>query len=730
MSQVITLSFPEPDVALLTLDDPAKGANILGRGVMEELAARLDELAARSDLAGLVIASAKPGIFIAGADIREFTAAENITRDETIAIAARGRELFERLATLPLVSVAAIDGICVGGGAELAVGCDRRLMTDGPKSQIGFPEVKLGLFPGWGGTVRTPRIVGLSNAVEMISSGESIDAPAARALGLATDVVHVAGPGGAALLKGAIDLIRAERRSGDYLRDRERWSRPIVMSETELGFLAATANAYITGQTKGHYPAPIAALNLMLETSQLPADAAGRRESEAFAELFGTPINRALINVFLLTDRNKKDPGVAGRELAPRPIAAVGVVGAGIMGSGIAGACVKRELAVTMTDARPAALEAGIRRAVEEAAYDKTAKGPTTEKLLKLAPLVRNVSEAADFKHCDLVIEAIVENEEAKRDFHRRLEPHLADDAILASNTSAISIGRLAESLARPERFCGIHFFNPVRKMPLVEVIRGPKTSDSTIAAAVAFAKQVGKSPIVVEDGPGFLVNRLLFPYMNEAVELLCSGTPIKAIDGAAKAFGMPMGPITLYDVVGLDTALFAGKVMLEAFPDRFLGSTLLQEMVQAGRLGQKSRSGFFAYPGKADRGEPDPTFDALAAPHVRPGPKLDAETIQRRLFLPMLLEATRVLEERKVRDVRDVDLGLIFGIGFPPFKGGLMFWADAVGPAKILEWLKPLESQGARYHPTPLLLSLAAAGRKFYDLKELDVAKTEQPGS
>ena len=254
--------------------------------------------------------------------------------------------------------------------------------------------------------------------------------------------------------------------------------------------------------------------------------------------------------------------------------------------------------------------------------------------------------------------------------------------------------------------------------MPLVEMIRGPQTSDAVIATAVGFAKSLGKSPIVVEDGPGFLVNRLLFPYMNEALELLTSGVSIKHVDGAAKAFGMPMGPITLYDVVGLDTALFAGSVMHDAFPDRVLASSLLEAMVKAGRLGQKSRAGFFAYKEKSDRGEPDPTFDAFLQPYLQPNPpKLDPQTITNRLFLPMLLEATRVLAEKKVRDPRDVDLGLIFGIGFPPFKGGLLCWADTLGAAKILEMLKPLESLGARFAPTPLLLELAKTGKKFYDL-------------
>ncbi len=712
MSEVVSLSYPEPDVALLTLDDPTKGANILGAGVLAEFAKHFDALEKRTDLSGLVIKSAKPGIFIAGADIREFVAAGDATKAEVAKIADHGRDLFRRLSRMPFVTIAAIDGICVGGGAELAVWCDRRLMADNPKTQFGYPEVKLGLYPGWGGTVRTPRMVGLSNAVELITGGESINAKAAKTMGLATETTA-----SDRLLQAAIDLARAEKKSGDYLKDREQWSQKITMSDTELAFLGATAAGYIQQQTKGQYPAPLAALNVMLEASQMDETAANAAETEGFVQLFGTPISKALINVFFLTDRNKKDAGVADRSIKPKEIKSVGVIGAGIMGHGIAAASVKRELSVTVFDARPAALADGIRKAIEEASFDKTIKGPSTEKVLKLAPLMRAATCDADFAGCDLVIEAVVENEKIKHEVYSKLEPVLRDTAILASNTSAISIGKLAEGLKRPAQFCGIHFFNPVRKMPLVEVIRGPKTSDETIATAVAFAKGLGKSPIVVEDGPGFLVNRLLFPYMNEALELLLAGTPIKAIDGAAKAFGMPMGPIVLYDVVGLDTALFAGGVMVEAFPDRFLKAPLLETMVKAGRLGQKSRSGFFAYKDpKSDRGEPDPGFDELLKPHLRTPEKLSPQQVTERLFLPMLLEATRVLEEKKVRDPRDVDLGLIFGIGFPPFKGGLLFWADTLGAAKIVEMLKPYEALGERFKPTPLLLELARSGRKFYD--------------
>lgn len=712
VAPTVRLSFPVADIAQITFDDPSKGANILSRSVMDEFSSHLDALATRKDLNGLVIASAKPGVFIAGADIREFVENAGKPKSEAVAMSSRGRALFQRIGELPFPSVAAIHGVCVGGGAELAVWCDRRLATNDPKTQIGFPEVKLGIFPGWGGTARVPRMIGLGNAVELITGGESIGGQAAVRMGLVTDLAPANN-----LLDAAIALVRTEKQTGDYLRDRERWKQPIKTNPTEMVFLEATATAMIQQQTKGQYPAPLAALKLMLATSQLDVTAACDREAEGVAELFGSPVSRALINVFFLTDHNKKDLGIDNRSVAPSPIKSVGVIGAGIMGSGIAAACLKRGMSVSLTDARPESLTSGVRQAIEEASFDKATKGPTTERILSLAPNMHEVVDERDFSRCDLVIEAIVENESVKRELHTRIESLLPETSFLASNTSAISIGRLAEHLKRPERFCGIHFFNPVRKMPLVEVIRGPKTSDETVATAVAFAKGLGKNPIVVADGPGFLVNRLLFPYMNETYNLLTSGVPIKAIDGAARAFGMPMGPVTLSDVVGLDTALFAGRVMADAFPDRFLSSSLLEALVKAGRLGQKSGAGFFAYKNKSDRGEPDPAFDAILAPLVTAAPVPDAQTVTLRLFLPMVLEATRVLQEQKVRDPRDVDLGLIFGIGFPAFKGGLLFWADTIGTAKLVEMLKPFESLGERFHATPLLLELAASNRKFYDL-------------
>ncbi len=710
-AETISVAFPENDIAVLTFDDPDKGANILSRHVLDEFESKLDQLEARKDLAGLVIASAKPDIFIAGADIREFAAAKDITAEQTTAMCTRGRKLFQRLSKCPFVTVAAIDGVCVGGGAELALWCDRRVMSDRRQAQFGFPEVKIGIFPGWGGTARTPRIVGLSNAVEMVTGGESIDGRAAALMGLVSDVTS-----SERVVEAAIELVRAEKQSEEYLADRRRWSEPIEISETELGFLGATASAFIGQQTKGHYPAPLAALEVMLGSASLDVEGACQAEAEGMAGLFGTPINRALINVFFLADRNKKDPGVADASIQPGKIETVGVIGAGIMGGGIAAATVKRHIPVTITDAAQEPLARGVKGILEEVSYNKATKAADVERTFEFAPLVNATMADAEFSGCDLVIEAVVENPDVKGKLYARLEPHLKPGAILASNTSAISIGRLAKGLKNPDRFCGIHFFNPVRKMPLVEIIRGPESSDETIATAVAYAKRIGKSPIVVNDGPGFLVNRLLLPYMNEALELLLEGASIKQVDTAAKGFGMPMGPITLYDVVGLDTAYYAGGVMHEAFPDRVVESELLAALVKAGRLGQKSGVGFMSYSDKKGRGQPDPTLDDIVKPLLRKSESFTTEQITTRLFLPMVLEATRVLEAEIVRDPRDVDLGLIFGIGFPPFKGGLLFWADTLGARKIIDMLEPLAGLGERMRPTAMLEDMAKSCRGFYD--------------
>ena len=688
----IRVSFPEPDIAMLTFDMPDKAVNILTSAVMDELADRLSELEQRDDLAGLVLNSGKPDSFIAGADIREFAASLDVDNTAIVAMCERGQTLFRRLSQAPFVTVAAIDGVCVGGAAELAIWCDRRILSASEQTEFGFPEVKLGLYPGWGGTVRTPRMIGLSNAMaSQMASPER-------------------------LLDAAVAMIREEQKTGDYLADRTAWEQPISITETELGFLGSTASAYIREQTKGHYPAPVAALELMLETSSMEIGPACQREAEGMTQLFGSPINAALINVFFLTDRNKKVLGTGDDSLQPCPVNSVSVVGAGIMGSGIAAATIKRELPLAFTDASAEMLQNGAREVMRQVSYNRETKSADAALAVHFAPFMSLTHSHEELTAADVVIEAVVENADVKRQVLTQLEAGLSDHAILASNTSTIPISSLGEALQRPDRFCGIHFFNPVRQMKLVEVIRGSETSEQTIATAVSYVKRVGKSPIVINDGPGFLVNRLLLPYMLEAVELLCEGASVREIDRAARSFGMPMGPITLYDVVGLDTACYAGSTMYQAFPDRIIASPVLPALVKSGRLGQKSGAGFFSYSKEKRRGQEDPGLQKVLQPYLRDKRSFTEEELQLRMFLPMVLEATRILEEGIVRDVRDIDLGLILGLGFPAFKGGLLFWADRVGSAALLEKLKTLEQLGERTRPTPRLLEMGRRNARFYD--------------
>jgi 3-hydroxyacyl-CoA dehydrogenase/enoyl-CoA hydratase/3-hydroxybutyryl-CoA epimerase/3-hydroxyacyl-CoA dehydrogenase/enoyl-CoA hydratase/3-hydroxybutyryl-CoA epimerase/enoyl-CoA isomerase len=488
----------------------------------------------------------------------------------------------------------------------------------------------------------------------------------------------------------------------------------VGLTDDQKQFTFAVARAMVLEKTKGQLPAPLAALEAIEKGCNRPLEEGLVFETEAMIPLVGSPISKALIAVFFMNQKVAKDPGVADTTIQPRKVTRVGVLGAGIMGSGIAAAHARKGIPTVVLDSNPQALERGL---TNIAASFKALADRGRMKIEDLMAALARLGTAASLSSladCDVVIEAIVENESAKTESFRQLEPLLRPDAILASNTSTISISRMAQVLQRPERFAGMHFFNPVDRMPLVEVIRGESTSDQTVATLVALSKQIGKTPIVVKDGPGFLVNRILFPYMNEALVLLEEGADLRAIDQAATAFGMPMGPITLYDVVGLDTALYAGRVIQAAFPERTVISNLLDELVAMGRLGQKSGAGFYKY-SKGLKGEDDPSLVAILAKHRRQTKTFSADELQQRLFLPMVTEACRVLAERIVRDPVDLDMGLILGIGFPAWKGGLLRWADATGLDTIVSWLKQYESLGPRYQVSPELRQMAEAGRTFH---------------
>ncbi len=696
-------------LAIITFDLPGSKANTLGLAVLAEFQVLQAQLKSRTDLQGLILRSGKDGMFIAGADLKELGSADAKDPSAIRKMIQFGLSIVAGFEEMPFPTIALIDGPCMGGGTEVALGCDARLAGTHPKVEIGLPEVKIGLIPGWGGTQRLTRLIGPSQAAEMICTGEPVKAKRAFELGIVFDVVP-----SQKMLEEAKRILSDLNASGSWKTDRVKRKQPVGLSEEQHQFTFAVARAMVMEKTKGQMPAPLAALDAIEKGCNRPLDEGLTAETDAMIPLVGSPISKNLIAVFFMMQRLSKDPGVADAAVLPRKVMRVGVLGAGIMGAGIAGAHVRKGIPVVLLDNNPQAMERGIAgiAAGLKAQVDKGRMKP--EDLVAALARLGAAASLANVAECDVVIEAIVENEETKTAMYKQLEPLLKPDAILASNTSTISITRMAQSLAKPERFAGLHFFNPVEKMPLVEVIRGEKTSDPTVATLVALAKQISKSPIVVKDCPGFLVNRILFPYLNETLILLEEGAELRALDKAATAFGMPMGPITLYDVVGLDTSLYAGRVMQAAFPDRAVSSKLLAEMVAQGRLGQKSGAGFYKY-SKGPKGVDDPDFAPLLAKHRAQPRTISAEEITDRMFLPMLTEAARLLDEGIVRDAVDADMGLIYGIGFPPWRGGLLRWADSIGVPKVMELLKKYEPLGIRFAAPPLLQKLAAEGKKFH---------------
>jgi 3-hydroxyacyl-CoA dehydrogenase/enoyl-CoA hydratase/3-hydroxybutyryl-CoA epimerase/3-hydroxyacyl-CoA dehydrogenase/enoyl-CoA hydratase/3-hydroxybutyryl-CoA epimerase/enoyl-CoA isomerase len=697
--------------AVLSFVVPDHGHNVLTQRALEDLAVALDKLCDQPPR-GMIVRSGRPGSFFAGADLARLERLGSLPGAEIERICAAGCELFARLsARWP--SVAVIDGACLGGGLELALACDMRVATTNADTQLGFPEVKLGLLPGWGGTVRLPRLVGPGPALELTASGESIDGAAALRLGLVDACVP---PDQA--LASARRLLEMHAADGFVAGRRRQLREPAPLDPLEHDFLAATSGAVIHGRTGGRYPAPPAILETILAGSDVDAAAASRLESAAFARLAATDVSANLIRVFRIGERNRRDTGLGPDAVSDAAAAsAPAVLGAGIMGAGIAASHLRAGFAVTLVDIDPAKLAGSVPGILEEAAWDRSTKSASPQRALDLAGRLRTATEMAAVAGADLVIESVVERTDVKQRVLLAIEEAVRPDAVIATNTSTNPIARLADGLQRPGRFCGMHFFNPVRRMVLVEVIRGPATDDATVARAVAHAKRLGKCPIVVRDSPGFLVNRVLMPYLHEAVEMVREGVPAERIDRVSRGFGMPMGPIELYDMIGLDTAFYAGLVLSAAYGDRIEASPVIPALVKAGRLGRKSGGGFYAYTrgGQGSRiAGSDATVAEIIARYALPAHDSTDRTIADRLFLPMLLEALRVLDEGIVRDGRDVDLAVIHALGFPPFRGGLLAWADSLGADEVLRRLEPLAALGPRMRPTESLLSLARDGRRF----------------
>jgi 3-hydroxyacyl-CoA dehydrogenase/enoyl-CoA hydratase/carnithine racemase len=676
MHPMIRLEWTADHIALATLDQPDSKVNILSQPMWGELEQMLTQLHARAETAGLLLASAKPGIFVAGADLNELGKAGPVDPATTRALVARGLAVLAGLEALPFPTVALIDGACLGGGLELALACDARLLGSHPRAELGFPEVKIGLIPGWGGTQRLPRLIGPIAALDLILSAEPIRAPRAVELGLA----HATVPSEQLLARGQ-QLLRELAASDAWRAARQRKQAALLMSADERDFAFSTYQAQHAHRLK--LPAPQAALTVIAQGIAQPLAEALHIESEAFVRLAGSDISRNLIAVFFATQKVQKLPLPA----APAEIKQVGVVGAGTMGAGIAAACLSRGIPTYLTDQNPATLQAAA---------------------AQLAGPLQTGHELAPLGQCDCIIEAIVEDRQAKAGLYRQIADLLKPTALLVSNTSTIPIAQLAEAVARPAAFAGLHFFNPVAKMQLVEVVRGPATDDATIATLTAFVRRLGKTAVIVGDGPGFLVNRVLFPYLDEALLLAEAGVAVAQIDAAAVDFGMPIGPLQLCDLIGLDVVAHCRAQLHAAFADRAVPSQTLQRLLAAGRRGVKSGAGFYAYP-KGTRPVADPDTPTLIGVH--PASAESVPNLTDRLILPMFTEACRALGDGIVASADELDVAMILGTGFPAWRGGLIRWGRTQGYAALAERLGQLAHLGPRYTLTPAVEACLRGG-------------------
>ena len=678
--------------------------------MLDELGQLVSQLEKRTDISGLLFRSGKAGQYVAGADLNELGALVHLPAEQLKTTLLGGHQLFDRLSNLPFPTVALIDGPCMGGGTELSLALDERLASDSPKTRIGLPEVTIGLIPAWGGTQRLPRLVGLHHAIDMICSGEPLTPRKAVAIGLIFDAVPAD-----KLVDEGRRLIEYLRQSGEWKRIREKRRQPLGLSEDQFRFGFACAEGQIRMKARGQPTAALVALKSMQRGVNRPLDEGLAAERDVAMEVIGTETTANLIGIFFMNTALGRDRGVADPNVHPRTIHRAGVLGSGLMGAGIATAHARSGIPCAMVDVTEDRLADGMSRARKVIESRIEIGRATPADMVQLLSNLNASTSTGRFADCDVVVEAITENESLKTEAYRQLAGIMRDDAILASNTSTISITRMANAARHPDRFVGMHFFFPVDRMQLVEVIRGAKTSDETVLTIVDLARRLRKTPIVCNDCPGFLVNRILMPYMNEAILLMLEGASMDQIDKVATRFGFPVGPIALHDMVGLDTAFYAGKVMTAAYRDRTVETPLLGQLVQAGRLGKKSGAGFRTFAGKKGSPAADPAFAPFLEKNRTANRQIADQEIEDRLLLTMLMEAVRILEERIVREPMHVDLGLILGIGFPPFRGGLLRWCDNVGAAKVLERASKYANLGKRFEPTEQFTAMARAGKKFY---------------
>jgi len=704
----------ETNLVELVFDAENQSVNKFDEITLNEFKEVLNILKSDKSIKGLLITSAKD-VFIVGADITKFLKFFQVNNEELVGWVRGFQKVFSDLENLKFPSVCAINGYALGGGFELGLACSYRISST--LAKIGLPEVKLGLLPGFGGTSRLPRIIGVDNALEWIAGGKEYLPEEALKIGAIDVVVEPK-----ILKKSSINLLKSLVKGELNWQDKKMEKHlPIQLNENESMMAFETARAYILDKTKGKYPAPLTVLGVMQASASLNLEEALEIEAEGFSELAKSSEAKALIGLFL-GDQFLKKKTKNSKQISKK-INRSAVLGSGIMGGGIAYQSSLKGIPISMKDISQKQLELGMSEATKIMQKRIERGKSNSEEMGKVLTAITPTLSYENISQAELIMEAVVENEEVKKEVLSHIEDVVKDDAIITSNTSTISITKLAENLKRPENFCGMHFFNPVHRMPLVEIIRAKKTSESTIATTVSYASEIGKIPIVVNDCPGFLVNRILFSYFLGFSCLINEGVDFLYIDKVMEKFGWPMGPAFLLDIVGIDTAFHAGSVMEEAYPERMKVDydSIISKLYKLNWYGKKNNKGFYIH-----------SFDKKGNPRkeINPGVKdlmedidlkgsteINDEEIINRMMLPMLMESSRCLEDKIVETPAEVDMGLVYGLGFPPFCGGIFRWADSVGFDKLLSESQKLEGLGISYQPTEQILKMVKDEKLFHPI-------------
>lgn len=709
-------------VAIVWLDVPGERLNTLKAGFMKEFADILEAVRTDPELKGVVFASGKPGTFIAGADINLFKQVR--TAEEGTRLSRDAQEFTHVLEKFRGPVVAAINGLCLGGGLELALACRARIASKSAETRLGLPEVRLGILPGAGGTQRLPRLIGPESALDMILTGRTISSRSALKRGLVDEVVPAPLVVDIAVKwvhklakKGPDPTVERQGSQGFFGR-----FKSLLLEDNPLGreVLFKKAREKVLAKTHGNMPAPERALEAVRAGFEKGPERGYQVEAEEFGKLAVSPEARNLIDLFFATTELKKDAGTDDPRARARKVRKVGVLGAGLMGAGIATVTAfKAELPVRLKDVGHEPLRRGL-RAIRGVLGEQVKKRRITERdLERVMARVGAATDYSGFKRADVVIEAVVENLDVKRSVLREMEANGGREAIFASNTSSLPIDQIAKGGKHPDRVIGMHYFSPVDKMPLLEVIVGKKTASWVTATCVKLGQAQGKTVIVVRDGPGFYTTRILAPFVNEAGHLLAEENAIQEIDRRLVQFGFPVGPVKLLDEVGIDTGLKISKILQEAFGDRMAPVGAMEKVVAAGRYGRKNRSGFYRYiEGESGKGERSPDSTVYEVMGVQqPGPEAKSEDIEMRCVLPMVNEAVRCYSEGILRSARDGDVGAVMGLGFPPFLGGPFRYVDARGAGTLVEMLEGFRARfGDRFEPAPLLKEMASRKLKFYE--------------